>query len=72
MEAKTYSTVGIKKLLAFKFERQFLLFDNCSAVAKYHNQKFTGKSIWNNVMLYCKVHGIVDPATKLMTKLLDK
>ena len=35
------------------------------------NHKFTGKSIRNDVMLYRGMQGKVDPATKLVTKLLN-
>ena len=56
-----------------KCERHLSVFDNRSEkVAKCRNQKFTAKSIRNDVMLYRKVQTVVDPATKLITKLLDE
>jgi len=53
-----------------KCERHLSVFDNRSEVAKCRNRKFTGKSIRNDVMLYRKVQSVVDPAMKLITKLL--
>ena len=56
-----------------KCERHLSVFDNRSGkVAKCRNQKFSAKSIRNDVMLFRKVQGFVDPATRLVTKLLDE
>ena len=56
-----------------KCERNLSVFDNRSGkVGKSRNKKFTGKSIRNDVMLYRKVQGVVDPVSKLTTILLDK
>ena len=55
-----------------KCERHLSVFDKRSKVAKCRNRKFTAKSIRNNVMLYRKVQNTVDPAMKMITKLLDE
>ena len=48
------------------------VFDKRSEVANCRNRKFTAKSIRNNVWLYRKVQNTVDPATKMIPKLLDE
>ena len=55
-----------------KGERHFSLFNKHSEVVNCRNRKFTAKSIRNNGMFYRKVQHTVDPAMKMITKLLDE
>ena len=55
-----------------KGERHLPLFNKHAEVANCRNRKFTAKSIRNIVMLYRKVQNTVDPAMKIITKLLDE
>ena len=52
--------------------RDTSIFDNrAKKVAKCRNQKFTGKSIRNDVMLYRGGHKEVNPSIKLIASLLN-
>ena len=56
-----------------KCERNLSIFNTrAEKGAKSRNQKFTAKSIRNDVMLYRDVQDKVDPAMKFVTKLLDE
>ena len=56
-----------------KCKRHLSVFDKrAGKVAKCRNYKFTYKSIHNDVMLYKCTQGMVDPSTKLVTKLLEE
>lgn len=56
-----------------KCKRHLSVFDKrAGKVAKCRNYKFTEKSIHNDVMLYKCTQGMVDPSTKLVTKLLEE